>query len=290
MGGSGGGSAGKVEFPPHITATHKDWLDKDSTDFISHSMTDLMNNAIGSSPYLGLFPYDPDTDLAAVLDAATSFKNLVGLLSSGTGLNTIMSTLLDDSRIVAEANAFQDQIDDVVVDTLSRFESGMRDINAVVSSAFVIGRATIETTGLKEVAKYLTSLRGSWYNQTVPLLVDMKLKYEQLLTAAITEVRRIKIVSKGEEVARGAELDALDARWDLETYQYGANLMAAPGGGTMVPHRGGNKTMSTIGGVFSGMSAGGQMGGATGNPYAAIAGVLGGGILGGLGSSGAFDD
>jgi hypothetical protein len=109
--------------------------------------------------------------------------------------------------------------------------------------------------------------------------VELRLKYEHILSVALVEANRIKIVAKKEEADRNLEIDALDARWDMETYQYGANLMAAPGGGTMVPTRGGSAAASVLGGVMSGAASGASLGTSVSPGY----GTLIGGILGAVG-------
>jgi hypothetical protein len=64
-------------------------------------------------------------------------------------------------------------------------------------------------------------------------------------------------------------------RWDLENYQYGANMLGAISGGT-VGVAGGktNKVASALGGALSGAAAGAVISG--GNPVgAAIGGIVG---------------
>jgi len=61
-----------------------------------------------------------------------------------------------DNAVSAFAGVLDAQLD---ADVYPRFEAGMRDINAVVSSAFAIGRANIEEGRNKQVADYDGKLR-----------------------------------------------------------------------------------------------------------------------------------
>jgi len=72
------------------------------------------------------------------------------------------------------------------------------------------------------------------------------------------ESNRIKIVAKSEQAARDAEIDENDALWDLEVFQYGANLLAAPAGGTAVTRSkaSGSSGASVLGGAMAGAAAG----------------------------------
>ena len=67
---------------------------------------------------------------------------------------------ISEAEIVADIDAFADQLDDEInIKVLPRFESGMLDINAVASSAYAIGRSTIEGFRNREVAKHASALR-----------------------------------------------------------------------------------------------------------------------------------
>jgi hypothetical protein len=65
-----------------------------------------------------------------------------------------------DADIVADVAAFSNQLDDeITTKVLPRFRRGMQDINAVVSSAFVIGEAVIEGFRDRDVAKHSSAIR-----------------------------------------------------------------------------------------------------------------------------------
>lgn len=278
-GGGGGGSSGKVDFPQYIKDAHGDWVDHGGVDAINSSMVDVMNSALGNSPFSGLVVYDPDTDISAWLAELTTFNDYVDLLSSGTGLDALVSGILDDSRISDEVDAFAASVDaQLTGEIYPRFEAGMRDINAVISSAFVIGRAIIEDGRDREVARFEGSLRMKAFGDDALRLVALKLQYQQTLTEATMKAHGLKIAAKKEEVDDQAEFDEQDARWDLEVFQYGANLLAAPGGGVMIPkgQQGMSKTQATI----SGAMAGASVGASTGSGYGVVIGAVVGGVAG----------
>ncbi len=82
-----------------------------------------------------------------------------------------------------------------------------------------------------------------------------------------------------EQVDQDFNIIDIDARWDMDVYQYGTNLLAGIAGGTVSP--GGDAQMSkgqsAIGGALSGAAMGAAIGG---GPGALVGGVLGG--IGGL--------
>jgi hypothetical protein len=93
-------------------------------------------------------------------------------------------------------------------------------------------------------------------------------------TQFAVESNRIKIVAKSEQAAKDAEIDENDALWDLEVLQYGANLLAAPAGGTAVTRTkaSGNTGASVLGGAMSGVAAGSMISPGIGTVVGAVVG------------------
>ena len=275
-----------------------------------------------------------------------------------------------DAEIILDVAAFANQLDDeLLTKVLPRFRRGMQDINAVVSSSFVIGAANIEGFRDRDVSKHNSELRvnAAMKNADVDVanmdkdvriglgnvnkdleiakiniakdidvgktnlttkfgilqanlakdiqvglknqdkdikvadlnirtLVDYKRIYlegtEQLIkylaqniswhesfTRTVVESGRIKIVAKKEQKDMDNTIDINDALWDLEVFQYGANLLAAVSGGTTPTAGGINKpsaVASALGGAFSGATVGAQVsGGYVGAIVGAVVGAAG---------------
>ena len=278
MGSSGGSGSGQVRFPPYVELIHAQWLGVGGVVVTDVSMAEIMNAAFGASPFAAAVPYDPDADIAAYIAEVGSLSTLVTGFVTGIGSEATITG--DVANMEAHLEALKD--DRLTGNLIPRFEAGMRDINAVVSSAFVIGRTIIETDADQEVTRNAASHESKLrlhYLPTETEAVDMKLKVAQTMI----EAYRIKIVAKKEENDDGIEYDVADAKWDLEVYTYGGNLLAAPGGGVAVP-LGTKKNMaaSAIGGALSGAAAG-AIAGAVGGPLApftSTAGAIGGAVLG----------
>ena len=283
----GGGSSGKVAYPDYVEAVHEDWL-RQTSDTINYSVTDLMNDAVGNSPFASATPYDPDTDIAAFIAAVGDLDTLVGQFISGTSANVSLPTAMTDADIQADIDALEAQLttlkDNRLTGTiLPRFEAGMRDINSVVASAFVIGRATIESDAdmevTRDVASHGSKLRISvratdvQVAETTLKAVMGKVEFQKALSQLMVEAYRIKIVAKKEESDTMQEYDVADAKWDLETFQYGANLLAAPSGGVGVPSGKRSTATSAIGGALSGAAMGAVAGMAMGGPVGMLAGA-----------------
>lgn len=277
MGGSGGGggSSGEVGYPAYMETWHGMALDDSGADTLSLSITDVMDSALGNSPWTGQVAYAPDADITSLLAAPNVLQTLVTLLSSGTTLDTLISEVLDHTRIDDSVTEYAADLDArLIAEVLPRFEAGMRDINAVVSSAFVIGRALIEENQDRQVAKYSADLHMKAFSDDAIKVIGLKLEYQKAVSQMLAEAYRIKIVAKKEETDTNIKLDEEDALWDLEVFQYGANLLASIGGAVVKPSTEQSSTaQSMIGGALSGAAAGAMVGGPWGAGIGAALGA-----------------
>jgi hypothetical protein len=266
MGSSGGGgSSGAVSHSAYLESVHADWLNSTGADTITSSMTDVMDAAIGNSPWTGVNAYDPDADVAAYEVELAAFKLLLAGLSDTVdwaALYAQAALTLDgpaEAALLADTAAYAAIIDDNInTVTLPRFRRGMQDINAVQSSAFVLGEAVIEGFKTREVAKHTSILRLDVNARKLTAVEHMmtmmgrRIAWNEGYSKTIIEASRIKLVAKKEEADKNLLIDVTDAKWDLEVFQYGANLLASIGGGTAIPYSPGtNPTASTLGGVLA---------------------------------------
>ena len=297
----GGSSAGRIDFPDHMKTIHQDWLDQTGTDSIESSMVDAMNAALGGSPYTSMTAYDPDTPLGAMDTAVAAYNTRVDALDPDGDWETAVSAaavkadaaVFDDTYVLADIDAFRTKLDEQITNTvLPRFQAGLRDVNAVMSSAFVIGESIIEAMATSDITKYGTDLRIKLNLQRNDFIVKgvesilrgqaAVVESEKNVAHYTIEANRMRIAALKEKKDLENTIAVKDGRWDLETFQYGANLLASIGGGTVVPNAidGPSNLQSAIGGALSGAAVGSAIGG--GNGWITGGGALLGGLLGGL--------
>ena len=322
-GGGGGSASGAIDFPTHMKDWHSMALDSNTVDTLTNSMTDAMNAAYGSSPYSGEDAYDPDADITAYEAAITGFAAIIAgmdeevdwaslFVQAETSIGVIADIAVDgisEAEIVADIDAFADQLDDeILVKVLPRFEAGMRDIGAVVSSAFALGRSNIEGFRDREVAKHASALRlaAEYKNADVELdeakanltkelgsigaytegtsqmiqLLIARYAWEESYTKVVIEGKRIKIVAKKEETESNLKIDELDALWDLKTFRYGGNLLGSISGTAVTEEMKPEVWPSVIGGALSGAMAGAMYGGTKGAVVGGGWGIAIGAVVG----------
>uniref|UniRef100_A0A6M3IE91 Uncharacterized protein n=1 Tax=viral metagenome TaxID=1070528 RepID=A0A6M3IE91_9ZZZZ len=293
MGSSGGGgSSGAVSHSAYLETIHKDWLNATGVDTIEKSMTEVMDSALGSSPWIGLSAYNPAVPIAANAAVVAAFAVILAGLGDTTNWATLyaqaVTTLVGagEAEIIADVGAFSNILDDeIITKVLPRFRRGMQDINAVVSSSFVIGESVIEGFRDREVAKYMSGLRiviGERKIKAVEQMIQLmtnRINWQADYVRMAVETNRIKIVALKEQTDQDAVIDDSDAKWDLEVFQYGANLLASIGGGTALPNMAKkSQAASVLGGALMGGAAGAMVSG--GNPLAIGAGAILGAAMG----------
>lgn len=94
-----------------------------------------------------------------------------------------------EAATIAHAATLDDQI---LTEILPRFEAGMRDINAVQSSAFVIGRAIIEAFRNRDVAKFDADLSYKAFLQRDNLLGQAHMQIDKLNSDNASEHNKLR--------------------------------------------------------------------------------------------------
>jgi len=286
--GGGGSSSGAVSYPAYMQTIHETWLDEMSI-FITTATT-------GDSPFASSVAYDPTTRIAAMDTAVGAFNTVVDALSNETDWESatdaavakIDAAVVDDEYITADVAAFADLEDDQITNTiLPAFQTGMRDVNAVYSSAFVMGEAFIYGMRDRDVAKYTSELRIKLNHQRIELIrastevmigtLMKRVEFEQSVAHYTIEANRLGIIGFKEQDEKDLVITDMDARWDMDVYQYGANLLAGISGASNRP--GGQAEMSRGQSAMQGVAAGASVG-SVGGPYGAAIGAVIGGIYG----------
>ena len=278
------------DYPTYMTDYHEDWLSG-------------INSAMSAASFPTLTVYDPATDLATMLTAINTFEALVAAIDEHTDYDTIYAnatnladTYFDPAAyIAARVTAHSTTLDtELNTKVYPRFLAGMRNINAVLSSAFVIGQAAIAQDKLDKVAKFQSDMELQVISKRVEVIQAIaaemmrlklqKLEFNRAIAAMTLDYARLVISAKEDEYVetKSAAIEAL--KWPLEKYKYGANLLAGITGGVSgTAAAEGSKSARIIGSALSGAAAGAMIGAATigGGGGEGIGAVLGA-VLGGI--------
>ncbi len=296
----GGSTSGEVSYPDYMENRHDGWLAE---------VTTAMSAArAGSSPYAGFVtvnPADvfgslPKTPAQALADFdGVNPASLYGsYYATNASHNVEVPGPLSDQDISTIVDAEVAKLE-AVRDTRIQpaFEAGMRDIGAVMSSAFVIGLANINSEIMRDAAQLDAKLRANnpmlglekakievqqtqGNQETAHRLVATELDSHRLVVVLATEIARIYSAARLDADKVEVEMAAKDRLFDLETFQYGANVMASISGGTAHSSPQGSTIGTAIGGALSGAAAGAMVAGAVWGSAAGPAGMAIGAALG----------
>jgi hypothetical protein len=301
-------------------------------------MTALIN--LGTTPYAATPAYNPDTpisdnqtryntyntvvtalaptadwqtavnDARSKVDESATFPKIdftTNDLATNAIANMIAAAVaaMTNTNITAQADAHETRMTPRFLRSVSRFAGGMLDINAVNSSAFVLGLALLEREVLADAADFDAGIAYKAYDSVVTNGLDKtfnaafqrqgqrnvamaqgintmiasiqhKVDAQRDASHQQAELNRIKIIAKKEQVDKDIELDVEDALWDIKTFQYGGNLLASIAGGTSNQPQKPSQLQSALSGAISGAAAGAKVGGLLGAGIGALVGGLAG--------------
>ena len=285
-GSGGGGTAGEVNYPAYMEAAHGDWLDDGGVDTITTSVVAMMNAATaGASPFAAWVTADPAVVMGAAAQVLTPFQAVEDLdaLDLTTIFTTFYAVLDDNAEILAIVAAEAAMLDArLVADVLPRFQYGMRDMGAVLTTGYTIGQANMETSHDLSVAKLdaelrLQSRRVGW--QIALQFTQMNVEWNRVVAAMADEVAIRYMEARFKADQLNSEMGAKDVLFDLETMQYGNNTLAAISGAAASTKPETSMIGMALGGVLSGASSGAALGSVVPG-LGTTAGAIGGAVLG----------
>jgi hypothetical protein len=302
--GGGGGSSGKVSWPTYLQNCHERWLLTGIETNVS--IDDAIEEAWDNSPYVDVASYDPEDMILASQARFDATDTLISALDPipdwesfvAEAIAKVEADILSSAHLADAVDDFDQRQVPQLQRAIARTAAGMMDINAVMNSSFVQEIAWLESQHAQEVSRFNRELSLQQDNQRSQLIQwavgELKTlhmhKIERSMAAAQlqAELNRVAIVAYKEETDREVELSVKHATWNLELWQYGANLLAAISGGTTGP---GNpqqpvgSPISAMGGTISGAASGAMAGTAVLPGWGTAIGAVVGGAAGYLGSS-----
>lgn len=284
-GGGGGNTTTTVRYAPYIETKHSTFLDAVDAARIT---------AISAgSPYLTFD--DAEVELAFfgtgyTIASFPSLYDMYGKFMAGLDIEVLWTQVFEDTvnspevgTLVAAEGALLD--DDIDANILPRFQAGMRDINAVMSSSYVIGKSVIEDARTKALSKFSAELKY----RLIPIAQDRWAKHLEWNGNTIrmyAEIMKLYYSAKHDADEQNFAMSARNALWPFTVLEYErAALGAMTGATSSQTNAAGTSTVGgMLSGALSGAAGGAMLAAATGGaalPFMATGGLLGGlaGIL-----------
>lgn len=291
MGGKGGQtSESTIRLAPYVEAAHiellenyqnyRTWLlmQEPDGDYVSDPFKDYVAIEIedaffGAGFSIASFPalYTLYSDMMRTVDIDALFNEIFADTINGTVVDNLIST---------EASILSDDIEQVA---LPRFECGLRDINSVISSSFVIGRSLMEAARTKAISRFSADIKG----RLLPLVTERwkaSLEWGRGVTEMYAQLLKFYLIAKVDIENHTFEVGAKHSLWPFTILEYERSAVAVLVGtqNTKTEVAGSSRLQSILGSVFSGLGAIGQLfGGGEGGGFKFPFGGGGGGGGGG---------
>ena len=280
MGGSSETTTNTVRYAEYIESHHHDMLNT-YYDVVRSLLWDPAEQA--TRPYSGYTDLDiEDAFFGAgyALDSFPSLYDMYGKFMAGLDIEVIFNQLFEDTingTVVENAiNVEADRLeDDLIQDQLPRFETGLRDINSVMSSTFLVGRALMESARTKAIARFSADFKA----RLLPLVAERwkaHLDWNRAVIETYAQLIKFYIMHKVDVDNQNFEIKAKKALWPFTILNFERAAVATLAGpqDTKTEVTGASKAQRALGGAMTGASAGAMVGGPWG---AAIGGIIGAG-------------
>jgi hypothetical protein len=272
MGAGGGGSSGKVDYPSYMKDFHKDFLNIYRASYHAY----VNNSPFEDSDGIVFKGFDPQHYIQAIADYHTSGEPVVATAirelftdwsESEFDLTYLINQLYSTSAINASIAAFTADLEEELDTTIyPKFEAGMRDINSIMSSAFIAGRALIADGEVAQIAKYTADLNLKQHFDATLASIGQLVDLARLYATTTIEANRIALVAEKEYHEKSNEYKILQDKWKFDILTYGGNLLASIGSASVQHLNKESMVQSAIGGALSGAAA-------VGSAYNAYAGA-----------------
>ena len=147
-----------IRYAPYVEALHQDYVASLQAD-----------EAAAVNPFSGYTEIDIDAGFFGVgytLGSYPSLFDMFGKFMAGLDIDALFDEIFTDTEVsdivknvvAQESDLLDDDINQIAI---PRFETGMRDMNAVMSSSFVIGKSLIEDAKVKALARFSADLQRS---------------------------------------------------------------------------------------------------------------------------------
>jgi len=286
-GGGGGGGGGDyvttVRYAPYVEEHHSAFLDQvssaratalaDGSPYASYENVEVEEAFFGVGYTISSFPslYDMYGKFMAGLDIEVLWEQTFRDTTNSPTIGTLVS---------AEAALLDDDVEGSV---LPRFQTGMRDVNAVMSSSYIIGKAIIEDARLKALAKFDAELRY----RLVPVAQDRwakHLDWNQNTIRMYAEIMKLYYSARHDVDEMNFQMAARTALWPFTVLEYERAAIGALQGATTTSRAsaGSSDAQNVIGGALSGAATGALAGAIYGGEIFGLPGAAGGAIIGGI--------
>jgi hypothetical protein len=286
-GGSSGGGTTTITYADYVQEHHDRFLNVVEAARVGA----IPANPWVTYPWSALEIEDAFFGAGYVMSSFPSLYDMYGKFMAGLDIEVLWTQVFEDTvnssvvDVLVEAeSAFMD--DDIEETLIPRLQTGMRDINSIMASTFVIGKALIEDARVKARNKYSAEL----HYRLIPVAVDRwktHLEWNKGVVGLYAELMKFYIAAKIDVDDNNYSMLSKNALWPFTVLEFERAALGAMQGATTskTDVAGASTAKKAISGALSGAAMGAMVGaqmGQGGGGYGMAVGAVLGGIAGAM--------
>jgi len=263
MGGSGGGGDTEttIRYADYIESHHETFL-----DLVASERAAVIND----SPFTGYTDIEVDDAFFGVGYLITSFPalyDMYGKFMAGLDIEVLYEQIFEDTVNAPEINNLISaeavmMDDDIEINSLPRMQVGLRDINSVMSSSFVVGKSVIEDARVKSLSKFSAGLKY----QMIPVASERwktHLEWNKGVVGVYAELMKLYYSAKTDVDEVNYAMAAKDRLWPFTVLDFERAALGALQGATNTKTdvAGASTVAKALSGALSGAAMGAMVGG-----------------------------
>ncbi len=279
-GGTSGNTTTTVRFAPYVEAKHNEFIfgvsravgrHQNKSPYKNYTDIDVENTFFNSGYTIKSFPGMFNMYKYHMLETD------IGKLYDKIFLDSTEGPIITD-MIAVEAQTLSD---DITTTADPRFSVGARDLNAVMSSSFIVGRSLMENTRIKAMAKFSAEVRFKMITATLDKW-KTQLSWSRERAHGYAEMMKFYLSSKMDVDNHNTEIHAKNELWEFSVLSYQGRALGILTGAkdTSTAVQGASRTNKVIGSALSGAAAGAMYGATEGSMVSPGWGTAIGTVLG----------
>ena len=255
MGGSSNETSNTIRYAPYLESAHQTLLTKTLA---------FANTASVNSPYANyteLSIEDAFFGAGYTISSFPSMYDMFGKFMAGLDIEILFNEAFEDTinGPVIDAIIADEAIklsDDLENEASPRYELGMRDINAVMSSTFVVGKAMMEGARTKALSKFSSSFRAS----LLPVVTQRwskHLDWNKEVIESYTSLIQAYITNRLELDKHNLDVASKDVLWPFEAFEGFRDAVGVLTGATSSKQKGGGSSAQSW--IGTGVAAAGTI-------------------------------
>ncbi len=265
MGGGGGSqpadTSQTIRYAPYIETRHSNFLE---------TVYNTRVSIIGSSPfseYTDIIIDDAFFGAGYTIASFPSLYDMYGKFMAGLDIEALWAQIYEDTLespaintlVSAESDLLEDEIEE---NSLPRLQVGMRDINSVMSSSYLVGKSILSDTKTKLVSKFSADLKY----QLIPIAQrrwEAHLDWNKTVVSIYAEIMKLYFSAKIDVDEVNYSMAAKNLLWPFTVLDFERAALGALQGATNSKSdvAGASTASRVIGGALTGAAMGAMVGG-----------------------------